>query len=79
MHHDARLLPDRSLVMASNHDREYMAIGRIDLDTADWTWLVEDDAHELYAWVSPDASAMVVGRHVDGVYDAIECGHWSGG
>ncbi len=60
---------DRALVVASNHDREYMAIGRIDVDTADWTWLVEDDAHELYAWVSPDASAMVVGRHVDGVYE----------
>ena len=60
---------DRALVVASNHDREFMAIGRIDVDTADWTWLVEDDAHELYAWVSPDASAMVVGRHVDGVYE----------
>jgi dipeptidyl aminopeptidase/acylaminoacyl peptidase len=60
---------DRALIVASNHDREFMSIARLDVATGTWTWLVEDDSHELYAWVSPDASAMVVGRHVDGVYE----------
>src|SRR5262245_10749656 len=30
MNHDARLLPDGSLIMASNHDREYSAVVRVD-------------------------------------------------
>ncbi|MFY9916178.1 MAG: prolyl oligopeptidase family serine peptidase [Nocardioidaceae bacterium] len=58
----------RSLIVSSNHDREYKGIARIDLDGLSWTWLVEDAAHELNVWVSPDASAMVVGRHEDGVF-----------
>ena len=58
----------RSLIVSSNHDREYKGIARIDLDGLGWTWLVEDAAHELNVWVSPDASAMVVGRHEDGVF-----------
>ena len=58
---------DRSIITASNHDREFMGIACVDLATSEWSWLVEDPAHELATWVSPDASAMVVGRHVDGV------------
>ncbi len=68
-HSDAAWSADgRSLVVSSNHDREFKGIARIDLDGPAWTWLVEDDAHELNVWVSPDASAMVVGRHEDGVF-----------
>jgi dipeptidyl aminopeptidase/acylaminoacyl peptidase len=60
---------DQALIVTSNHDREFLAVGRVDVETAGWTWLVEEDEHELFAWVSPDSSAMVVGRHADGVYE----------
>jgi dipeptidyl aminopeptidase/acylaminoacyl peptidase len=54
---------DSALIAASNHDREFTGIARIDLHDLSWTWLVEDDSHEHQVWVAPDASAMVVGRH----------------
>ncbi len=58
----------RSLIVSSNHDLEYKGIARVDLDGLAWTWLVEAEDHELNVWVSPDSSAMVVGRHEDGVF-----------
>jgi dipeptidyl aminopeptidase/acylaminoacyl peptidase len=66
-HHD---LPgwsadDTSLLLASNHDREFAAVQRLDRDGS-WDVLVADDAHDLSCWVSPDGSAMVIGTLVDG-------------
>ena len=57
---------DQTLVMASNHGRELTAIVRVPLDGGAWTTLVEDDAHDLDCWVSPDGSSIVVGALVDG-------------
>ncbi|AKU15519.1 S9 family peptidase [Luteipulveratus mongoliensis] len=60
---------DATVIMSSNHDRDMAAIARVSLDGSQWNWLVEDDEHELGCWVSPDGLAMVVGRHVDGVFE----------
>ncbi len=57
---------DAALILSSNHEREFAAIWRLSLDGREWTALVADDEHDLTCWVSPDASAMVVGRLVDG-------------
>lgn len=57
---------DRSLILSSNHDREFTAIYRVSQDGATWQPLLEADDHDLRASVSPDASAMVVGHHRDG-------------
>lgn len=64
---------DTSLVMASDHDREFAAVVRVRRaethspeDTA-WQTLVEADDHDLEVVLSPDGTAMVVGHHQDGV------------
>lgn len=56
---------DESLVLASNHGREFAAVQRLSR-SGDWEVLVADEAHDLSCWVSPDGSAMVVGTLVDG-------------
>lgn len=66
-HHD---LPgwaadDASLVLASNHDREFAAVQRLGRDGS-WAVLVADDAHDLSCRLSPDGSAMLVGTLIDG-------------
>lgn len=57
---------DSALVMASNHHREFKGIARVSLDGQSWEWLVDDGAADHIVSVAPDASAMVVGRMVDG-------------
>ncbi len=57
---------DRGLVLASNHERELLAVMRLDLD-GDWTTLVEDDRHDLQLWASPDGRALCIGTLDDGV------------
>jgi dipeptidyl aminopeptidase/acylaminoacyl peptidase len=57
---------DRAVVMASNHDREFTAVVRLSVDGA-YATLVEDPAHDLSCWSSPDGSALVVGTLDDGV------------
>jgi dipeptidyl aminopeptidase/acylaminoacyl peptidase len=56
---------DDGLVVASNHDRDLVAVCHLGLDGS-WRTLVEAD-HELEAWLSRDGTAMVVAHHVDGV------------
>jgi dipeptidyl aminopeptidase/acylaminoacyl peptidase len=58
---------DDALLVASNHDREFSAVIRIPLDGTDWEVLVGEDEHDLYAWVCPDGSAMVVATLDDGL------------
>jgi dipeptidyl aminopeptidase/acylaminoacyl peptidase len=73
---------DTSLVMASDHDREFAAVVRVSPGTtgapgnpahtgspADTVWqtLVAADDHDLEVVLSPDGTAMVVGHHQDGV------------
>ncbi|HYJ70222.1 MAG TPA: S9 family peptidase, partial [Nocardioidaceae bacterium] len=65
MHHGARLLPDRGLIMASNHDREFSAVVRVDPDGT-WNWLVEADDHDLSVSPSPDGQRLLVTHHIDG-------------
>ncbi len=57
---------DTALVFASNHDRDFEAVVRVTLPDATWTTLVEDPAHDLYPWTSPDGTAIVVATLVDG-------------
>jgi prolyl oligopeptidase PreP (S9A serine peptidase family) len=56
---------DDTLVLSSNHDREFTAVLRLSLDGR-WDVLVEDPDHDLSVWASPDGSALVVGTLVDG-------------
>lgn len=59
---------DAAIVTASNHDREFAAIMRVSGgEELTWTTLVEDAEHDLYSWVAPDGSAMVVATNDDGV------------
>ncbi|WP_375425789.1 S9 family peptidase [uncultured Friedmanniella sp.] len=62
---------DEALVLTSNSGREFDAVMRVGLDGPGFddtgrTTLVADEAHDLAAWPSPDGSALVVGRLVDG-------------
>ena len=65
MHGGARLLPDGSLVMASNHGREFMGVVRIDPDDR-WTWLLEADDHDIGVTPSPDGRQLLVSHGIDG-------------
>ncbi|MGB3764225.1 MAG: alpha/beta fold hydrolase [Ornithinimicrobium sp.] len=58
---------DSSLILASNHDREFAAVQSLSRDGV-WQVLLADDEHDLSCWVSPDASAMVVGTLTDGAW-----------
>lgn len=57
---------DDGLVLSSNSDREFAAVFRVSLDGSTWTPLVTDDAHDLEVRASPDGSALLVARLVDG-------------
>ena len=57
---------DDAVLLSSNHDREFTAVLRLSLDGS-WSTLVEDPAHDLSLWASPDSSALVVGTLDDGV------------
>jgi dipeptidyl aminopeptidase/acylaminoacyl peptidase len=67
-HHDgvAWSADDSTLIISSNHDREFTAIFEVADGGADWQLLLGEDDHDLHALVSPDGSAMVVGHHRDG-------------
>jgi protease II len=58
---------DRALIMSSNHDREFAAVVKVSFDGSAWEQILGVDDHDLHLSVSPDATAMVVGHHVDGV------------
>jgi dipeptidyl aminopeptidase/acylaminoacyl peptidase len=64
-HHGARLLDDGSLVLASNHDREFLAVARVDADGS-WTWLIEADDHDVWVSVAPDGRRLLATHHIDG-------------
>ena len=57
---------DRTLVLMSDHEREFHAIVSLDADGT-WTPLVEEAGHDLGANVSPDGTRMVVSHHLDGL------------
>lgn len=57
---------DDGLVLSSNSGREFTAVVRVALDGSTWSTLVADDEHDLEVRPSPDGSALVVGRLVDG-------------
>lgn len=59
---------DDSLVMASNHQREFMAIVRVPVDAGSpWQTILSDDAHDLFPWTAPDGSAIAVATMRDGL------------
>ncbi|NEE00402.1 S9 family peptidase [Phytoactinopolyspora halotolerans] len=54
-----------SVLMASNHGRDFQAVVRVD-GSGQWTTLVESDDHDVTATPSPDGSRLLVIRHIDG-------------
>ncbi|HEY9294057.1 MAG TPA: prolyl oligopeptidase family serine peptidase [Microlunatus sp.] len=67
-HHDvAWAADDESLIMSSNHHREFTAIVKVSEDGDVWQELLAAGDHDLHVSVSPDGTAMAVGHHVDGV------------
>ncbi|CAA9302050.1 MAG: Acylamino-acid-releasing enzyme [uncultured Friedmanniella sp.] len=69
-HHCGGWTPgDDALVLSSNSGREFTAVVRAPLDGSPWTTLVQDDEHDLEVRPSPDGSALVVGRLVDGAVE----------
>jgi dipeptidyl aminopeptidase/acylaminoacyl peptidase len=59
-------LGDSALVVASDHDRDFIAVHHLSLDGA-WRLLVEADDHDVDVKLSRDGTAMVVCHHVDGL------------
>lgn len=55
-----------SLYFSSNNDREFRSIARYEVAAGRMTWLVTDDDADLTGWPSPDGSALLVERNVDG-------------
>ncbi len=53
-------------MFASNHERDLEAVVRVTVADQTWTVLVADEEHDLYPWLSPDGTAMVVATLVDG-------------
>jgi fermentation-respiration switch protein FrsA (DUF1100 family) len=58
-----------SLYFSSNNDREFRSIARYEVGASQLTWLVTDDGADLTGWPSPDGSALLVERNVDGASD----------
>ncbi|MGA8246977.1 MAG: alpha/beta fold hydrolase [Nocardioides sp.] len=58
---------DGALVVSSDHDRDHHAVLALSRDGVGWSTLVENDDHDLQAWLSPDGTTLVVGHHVDGL------------
>ena len=57
---------DGSIVMSSNHDREFTAVVELSVH-GDYRTIVEDPARDLSCWASPDGNALLVGTLDDGV------------
>ena len=57
---------DRALVLTSDHDREFHAVLRLGRDGT-WRPLLEEEAHDLGASLSPDGTSLVVSHHLDGL------------
>jgi acetyl esterase/lipase len=54
-----------SVVMSSNHGRDFRSVVRVD-DSGEWSGLVEADNHDLSVLPSPDGSRLLIVRHADG-------------
>lgn len=55
-----------SLYFSSNYDREFLAVARYEVGEGALTWLITDDGADLTGWPSPDGSALLIERNVDG-------------
>ena len=66
MHTDVAIVSgSRKIVMSSNHDRDFQAVVRVG-EAGEWATLVESSDHDVRAIPSPDGSAMLVVRNIDG-------------
>ncbi|NDL57124.1 prolyl oligopeptidase family serine peptidase [Phytoactinopolyspora sp. XMNu-373] len=66
MHTSVRFLPGTgSLVMSSNHGRDFRSVVRVD-SSGTWTTLLESDEHDISVLPSPDGSRLLMFRHIDG-------------
>jgi dipeptidyl aminopeptidase/acylaminoacyl peptidase len=53
-------LPDGSLLLSSDQDRDLMGVLRHDPADGSWTWLVVDDECDLIGYPSPDGRLLLV-------------------
>ncbi|WP_242001989.1 S9 family peptidase [Kribbella steppae] len=70
-HNDQRAvswLPGSSeFIVASNADRDWMALRKYDVAEGTWSDLLVDDEHDLAGWVCPDAEHLLVATIDDGL------------
>ncbi|WP_205856314.1 alpha/beta hydrolase family protein, partial [Phytoactinopolyspora endophytica] len=54
-----------SVLMASNHGRDFQAVVQVE-PSGRWTTLIDSDDHDVSALPSPDGSRLLIARHIDG-------------
>jgi dipeptidyl aminopeptidase/acylaminoacyl peptidase len=65
-HTSARVLPGtETVLMSSNHGRDFRAVVRADA-AGSWETVVASDDHDISVIPSPDASRLLIIRHIDG-------------
>ncbi|AYY15687.1 S9 family peptidase [Actinobacteria bacterium YIM 96077] len=66
LHTPVRLISGTdTLVMSSNHGRDFRAVVKVD-GAQNWTTLLASDEHDVSARPSPDGSRLLIIRNVDG-------------
>jgi dipeptidyl aminopeptidase/acylaminoacyl peptidase len=55
-----------ALLVTTNAGREFTVLARYDLASQSWATLIEDDAHDVTGWLSPDGSVILAERNDDG-------------
>ena len=61
-----RFTDDGGLVVTTNRERDFSGVARYDLDTGEWTWLVQPEHHDLSGWLSPDGALILIAENDDG-------------
>lgn len=65
-HSRVRILPGtRSIIMSSNHGREFQAVVRVE-ESGEWVNVLAADDHDISALPAPDGSCLLVSRNIDG-------------
>jgi hypothetical protein len=65
-HTSARVLPGtETVLMSSNHGRDFRAVVRADA-AGSWETVVASDDHDISVIPSPDGSRLLIIRHIDG-------------
>lgn len=69
IHDSVRILPgSNTVLMSSNHDRDFQAVVRVD-ESGNWVTVLEADDHDVSALPAPDGSRLLVIRNMDGAHE----------